>query len=68
MHGYNYLIIYNGHPVDPGSRLNLKMSSYQYRDPHVKDIRRSRDRLIFNKVIPYLGKIICIYIGAGPWA
>ena len=24
-------------PVRSGSRLNIKMSSYQYRDPHVKD-------------------------------
>ena len=26
----------------PGGRLNIKMSSYQYRDPHVKDKRVSR--------------------------
>ena len=32
------------------------MSSYQYRDPHVKKIRRSRDRLIFNMGIPIHGK------------
>ena len=24
-------------PSGPGGRLNIKMSSYQYRDPHVKD-------------------------------
>ena len=23
--------------LDPGGRLNAKMSSYQYRDPHVED-------------------------------
>ena len=23
--------------IAPGGRLNIKMSSYQYRDPHVKD-------------------------------
>ena len=26
----------------PGGRLNIKMSSYQYRDPHVKDKTVSR--------------------------
>ena len=27
----------NPSPIGPGGRLNTKMSSYQYRDPHVKD-------------------------------
>ena len=36
---------------EPGGRLNIKMSSYQYRDPHVK-IRQSCDRLLFNMRIP----------------
>ena len=31
--GCNYLSM----PEIPGGRLNIKMSSYQYRDPHVKD-------------------------------
>ena len=31
----------------PGGHLNIKMSSYQYRDLHAKD-----DRLIFNMWIP----------------
>ena len=38
-----------------GGRLNIKMSSNQYRDPHVK-IRRSHNRLIFNMGIPIPGK------------
>ena len=42
----------------PGGRLNIKMSYYQYRDPHVWD--KSRDCLIFNMGIPYLGKIVFI--------
>ena len=46
-------------------RLNIKMSSYQYRDLHVK-IRRSRDRLIFNIWIPVPGKH-GLYIKTGPW-
>ena len=33
-----------------GGRLNIKMTSYQYRDPHV------HDRLIFNMGIPIPGK------------
>ena len=40
----------------PGWHLNIKMSSYQYMDPHVKDIRRSRNHLIFNMGIPIPGK------------
>ena len=45
-------------------RGNIKMSSYQYRDPHAK-IRRSRDRLIFKMGIPILGKD-GLYIETGP--
>ena len=44
---------------DTGGRLNIKMSSYQYRDPMLK-IRRFRDRLIFNTWIPYLEKTVFI--------
>ena len=40
-----------------GARLNIKMSSYQYTDPHVK-IRRSDDRLIFNMGIPIPGNTV----------
>ena len=39
----------------PGGHLNIKMSSYQYRDPMFK-IRRCRDRLIFNMGIPVPGR------------
>ena len=38
----------------PVGRLSIKMSSYQYMDLQVKD------RLIFNSVIPYLGKMVFI--------
>ena len=37
------LRLYN---VTPGDRLNIKMSSYQYRDSHYKD-KMVHDRLIF---------------------
>ena len=51
----------------PGGYLSIKMSPYQYRDPHVKDktVARSRDRLIFNKGIPIPGKDR-LYIETGP--
>ena len=45
--------------TQPVARLNIDMSSYQYRDPHVKD-RRSRDRLIFNIGILIPGKTVLI--------
>ena len=32
-----YFIIFAQHWESPGGRLNIRMSSYQYRDPHVKD-------------------------------
>ena len=49
----------------PGDRLNIKMSSYQYRDPHVKDKTVSRpsslrDRLLFNMGIPIPCKTVFI--------
>ena len=49
-----------------GGRLNIKMSSYQYRILMLK-IRRSRDRLIFNMGIPILAKV-GLYIETGPRA
>ena len=45
-----------------GSRLNIKMSSYPYKDPHVEDKTVSRDRLIFNMGIPMPGKTIFVFI------
>ena len=38
----------------PRGHLNIKMSSYQCRDPHVKDktVAKSCDHLIFNMGIP----------------
>ena len=45
-------------------RLNIKMSSYPYKDSHVKD-KRSHDRLIFNMGIPIAGKD-GFYIEVGP--
>ena len=40
---------------EPGGRLNIQTSPYQYRDPMLK-IRGSCDRLIFNMGIPIPGK------------
>ena len=48
-----------------GGHLNIKMSSYRYRDPMLK-IRRSHDRLIFNMGIPIPAKD-GLYIETGPW-
>ena len=48
----------------PGGRLNIKMSFYDIGIPMLK-IRRSHDRLIFNMVIPILGKD-GLYIEIGP--
>ena len=48
----------------PGGRLNIKMPSYQYRDPMFK-IRWSRDHLIFNMGIPIPGKD-SLFIEMGP--
>ena len=42
-----------------GDRLNIKIPTNQYRDPLLK-IRLSRDRIIFNTGIPYLGKTVFI--------
>ena len=42
-----------------GGRLNIKIPSYQYRDPMFK-IRRSHDRLIFNMGNPIPGKTVFI--------
>ena len=47
-----------------GGHLNVKMPSYQYRDPMLK-IRQSRDRIIFNMGFPYLGKMV-ITMRQGP--
>ena len=49
----------------PRGRLDIKMSSYQYKHPMLR-MRRSRDRLIFNMGIPIPGKDgLCI--DTGPW-
>ena len=45
--------------------LNIKMLSYEYRDPMLK-ITRSHDCLIFNMGIPIPGKV-CLYIETEPW-
>ena len=55
--------------TESGGRLNIKMLSYQYRDPHVEDktvSRPSYDRLIFNMSNPIPGKD-GLYIATGPW-
>ena len=46
--------------------LNMKISSYQYRDPHVKDKTVSRPSY-FNMRIPIPGKDH-LYIETGPWS
>ena len=52
--------------IGPGSHLNIKMSSNQYRISMLK-IRRSHDRLIFNMGIPKPGKTVFILKqGPGP--
>ena len=48
-----------------GGRLNIKTSSYQYWDPHLK-IRRSCDRFIFSMEIPIPEKD-GLNIETGPW-
>ena len=53
---------------DPGGRLNIKMSSYQYRIPMLK-IRWSHNCLIFNMEIPIPGKRKDgLYIETGAWS
>ena len=44
----------------PGGRLNIKMPSYQYRDPHVKDKTVSPTVLSLTWESPYLGKTVFI--------
>ena len=39
---YSYDLISRQAISGPGDRLNIKMSSYQYRDPHVNDKTVSR--------------------------
>ena len=52
----------------PGGRLNIKMSSYQYRDSHVKDKTVSPTVLSLTWESPYLGKTVFILRrGPGPW-
>ena len=48
----------------PGGRLNIKMSSYQYRDPHVKDKAVSPTVLSLTRESPYLGKTVLYWDGA----
>ena len=43
-----------------GDRLNIKMPSYQYRDPHVKDKTVSPTVLSLTWESPYLGKTVFI--------
>ena len=46
-------------------RLNIKMSSYQYMDPHVKDTTVSGPCLVFNMCLPLPAKD-GLYIETGP--
>ena len=51
-----------------GGRLNIKMSSYQYRDSHVKDKTVSPTVLSLTCESPYLGKTVFILRrGPGQW-
>ena len=51
-----------------GGRLNIKMSSYQYRDSHVKDKTVSPTVLSLTWESPYLGKTVFILRrGPGQW-
>ena len=47
-----------------GGRFNIKMSSYQYRDPHVKDKTVSRPFYSLTWESPYLGKTVLNWDGA----
>ena len=49
----------------PEGWLNIKMLSYQYMDPYVKN-KTSHDHLIFNTGIPIPVKV-SLYIETGPW-
>ena len=51
--------------MGPGGRLNIKMSSYQYRDSHVKDKTVSPTVLSLTWESPYLGKTVFI-LNQGP--
>ena len=44
----------------PGGHLNIKMSSYQYRDSHVKDKTVSPTALSLTWESPYLGRMVFI--------
>ena len=59
------LILYLCWLSAPGDRLNIKMSSYQYRDPHVKDKTVSRPSYLLHWN-PIPGKD-GLYFEAGPW-
>ena len=47
-------------------KANIMMSSYQYRNPNVKDKTVSYDRLIINMGIPIPEKLR-LYFETGPW-
>ena len=46
--------------MESGGRLNIEMSSYQYRDPHVKDKTVASTVLSLTWESPYLGKTVFI--------
>ena len=49
-----------GPPLESGGHLNINMSSYQYRDPHVKDKTVSPTVLSLTWESPYQGKTVFI--------
>ena len=54
--GCNYLLL----PLKSGGCLNIKMPSYQYRDPHVKDKTVLRPSYLLTWESPYRGKTVFI--------
>ena len=52
--------VHQMHSTSSGGRLNIKMSSYQYRDSHVKDKTVSPTVLSLTWESPYLGKMVFI--------
>ena len=60
-----YCLLFTGFRWPPGDRLNIKMSSYEYRGPHVKHKMASRPYI--NNGIPIPGKDR-LYIETGSWS
>ena len=57
---FKVLTAYNCNNWDPGGHIDIKMSSYQYRDPNVKYKMVSPTVLSLTWESPYLGKTVFI--------